>query len=217
MAISSRRHRRFFPTLGLLAGLALGSLGLVVWLGLRWVVVVGSMAVCGGAIALWQRQLSHHKKLLSTAPSSANLLQKPTFLAHLNYLETQFPEMSPPLWQLTRQRAEAIHQLAEQIAQQETTFIPNVLEALHTVLDLVEQNAQALEAVQQVKTHRYQQLAQAQLHHSQQRLEHTHNQLQALRDQIILGTLPPSSPQGTEASTWLQTLIADHETDYLGK
>ncbi|PSN75948.1 hypothetical protein C8B47_29895 [filamentous cyanobacterium CCP4] len=198
-------------------GLALGSFGMVVWLGLRWVVVVGSLAVCMGAAAAWQRQLDHHKKRYSTALNSANLLQKDAFLSHLNHLEEQFPDISQTLWQSARQRAEAIQQLTEHIAQQETSLIPDLLEALHTVLDLIEQLAQALKAVQQVKTYRYQQLAQEQLYRSQKRLEHTHNQLQALRDQMILNTLqPPSSPHAAELSTWLQTLIADNEQDLLG-
>jgi hypothetical protein len=214
MAISSRRYSRFSPTLVLLVGLALGSLGMVVWLGLRWVVVLGSLAVCMGAIAAWQRQLNRHNKQDSTTLNSANLLQKDTFAAHLNHLEAQFPGISQALWQSARQRAEAVQQLAEHIAQHETSLIPDLLEALHTVLDLVEQVAQALKAVQQVKTYRYQQLAQEKLYRSQKRLEHIHNQLQALRDQMILGTLqPPSSPRAPEVSSWLQTLITDNEQD----
>lgn len=218
MAISSRRHSRFSPTLVLLVGLALGSFGLVVWLGLRWIVVSSSLAICAAAIALWQRQLNHHKRLVATAIESANLLQKDTFLAHLGHLETQFPGISQPLWRSACQRAEAIRQFADQIAQQETTFIPDLLEALHTVLDLVEQLAQALKAVQRVKTYHYQQLAQEQLYRSQKRLEHTHNQLQALRDQMIVGSLQqPSPPPVLEISTWLQTLIADNEKGLLGE
>lgn len=220
MAISSssRRYSRFSPTMLLLTGLTLGSFGMVFWQGLRWVVAVGIGFVYMGAIAAWLRQLNHRKGLVSTQLNSANLLQKDAFLAHLDHLEAQLSGISQTLWRSARQRAEMIQQLADQIAQQETAFIPDLLEALHTVLDLVEQNAQALKAVQQVKTYRYQQLAQEQLYRSQRRLEQMQNQLQALRDQMVLGTLQPSSlPQGAELSTWLQTLVADNEKDLLGE
>ncbi len=93
-----------------------------------------------------------------------------------------------------------------------------MLETLHTVLDLVEQLAQALRAVREMKTYRYQQLAQQRLYSSQKRLEQTRAQLQELRDQIILDTLQQrSSTPSAEISTWLQTLIAENENGILGE
>lgn len=216
MAISLRRYDHFSPTL--LLALALGSFGMVVWLGLRWIVVLSSLVICGAAIAAWKHQLNHHRKMSLIAPNSANLLQSDTFIAHLDHLEGRFPEISELLWRSARQRAEAIQAIAAQIAQTESAFIPNLLETLHTVLDLTEQLAQALKAVQQVKTYHYQQLAQQRLHSSQMRLNQTHNQLQELRDQIILDTLQQQSlTPAAEMSTWLQTLIKDNENGLLGE
>ncbi len=219
MAIYSRQHRYRLPhTLILLVALALGSFGIVLWLGLRWVVVTSVLMISVAAIAAWQRQLDQHRRTLSTISNAANLLQKDVFLSHLNHVEHQYPDIPHSLWMSARQRAEAIQAVAAQIAQQESAFIPDLLETLHTVLDLVEQLAQALRAIREVKTYRYQQLAQQQLHSSHQRLEQTRAQLQELHDQIILDTLPPPSlTSSAEISTWLQTLVAENENGILGE
>lgn len=219
MAIYFRQYRYRFPyTLILLVALALGSFGMVLWLGLRWVVVTGVLIISLAAIAAWQRHLDQHKRMLLTTPNASNLLQKDVFLSYLNYVEHQHSDIPHSLWVSGRQQAEAIQTIAAQIAQKEPAFIPDLLETLHTVLHLVEQLAQALRAIREVKTYRYQQLAQQQLYSSQKRLEQTRAQLQELRDQMILDTLQqPSLASSAERSTWLQTLIAENENGILGE
>jgi hypothetical protein len=213
-----RRLIHLPPTLVLLIALAVGSLGFVLWLGLRWVVVLGSLVICTAAIAAWQRQITHHKRLSLATANSANLLNRDVFIAHIGHLEHQFPDISQALWCSARKQAEAIQQVAVDIAQKEATLIPELLEALHTILNLVEQLAQALKAVKQVKTYHYQQLAQQQLHSSQRRLQHTHDQLQALCDRMTLDTLQrQASTSVSEVNTWLQTLILDNENGILGE
>lgn len=219
MASYPRRRLIHLPhTLVLLIALAIGSLGFVLWLGLRWVVALGSLAICTAAIAAWQRQITHQKRLSLATVNSANLLNKEVFSAHIRHIENQFPDISQTLWCSARQQAEAIQQLAVDIAQKESTLIPELLEALHTILDLVEQLAQALKAVKQVKTYRCQQLAQQQLHSNQRRLQCTHDQLQELCDRMTLDTLQrQASTSVSEVHTWLQTLILDNENGILGE
>ncbi|MBD1916661.1 hypothetical protein [Leptolyngbya sp. NM1-A1] len=215
MAIYSRQYRYHLPhTLILLVAIALGSFGIVLWLGLRWIVVA---IISTAAIAAWQRKLDRHRQILSTT-NATDLLQKDVFLSHLNHVEHQYSDIPHSFWALARQRAEAIQAVADKIAKKESAFIPDLLEILHTVLDLVEQLAQALRAIREVKTYHYQQLAQQQLYSSQKRLEQTHTQLQELRDQMILDTLQqPSLTSSAGITTWLQTLIAENENGLLGE
>ncbi|MBE9138342.1 hypothetical protein IQ254_14290 [Nodosilinea sp. LEGE 07088] len=218
MALYSRHYRHHLPqTLILLVALTLGSFGVVLWVGLRWVVVTSVLIISGAAVATWQQQIDRHRRLLSAPSNAANLLQKDVFLSHLNHVEHQYSDIPQSLWVSARQQAEAIQAVAAQIAQTESAFIPDLLETLHTVLDLVEQLAQALRAVREVKTYRYQQLAQQQLYSSQKRLEQTRARLQELCDQMTLTTLQQSSTPPTEISTWLQTLIAENENGILGE
>lgn len=216
MAIYSRQYRYHLPhTLILLLAIALGSFGMVLWLGLRWIVVA---IISTAAIAIWQRQLNQHRRMLSTMPNAANLLQKDVLLSHLNHVERQYSDIPHSFWVLARQQAEAIQAVAAQIAQKESAFIPDLLQTLHTVLDLVKQLAQALRALREVKTYRYQQLAQQQLYSSHKRLEQTRTQLQKLRDQMILDTLQqPSLTSSAEIATWLQALITENENGILGE
>jgi hypothetical protein len=218
MAIYSRQYRYRLPhTLILLVAIALGSFGIVLWLGLRWVMVAGVLIISMAAIAVWQRQLNRHTQRLSTT-NAANLLQKDVFLSHLNHVEHQYSDIPHSFWVLARQRAEAIQAITDQIAKKESAFVRDLLETLHTVLDLVEQLAQALRAIREVKTYRYQQLAQQQLYSSHKRLELTHTQLQELRDRMILDTFQqPLLTSSAEISTWLQTLIAENKNGILGE
>jgi ElaB/YqjD/DUF883 family membrane-anchored ribosome-binding protein len=199
----------------LLVGLLVGYVGFVLWLGVRLIVLVSGAVIVGVTIASWYTQLQSQK----TTPSatSANLLQADVFLSHIDALDHQIPAAARPQWRSVQQQAQVIQQIAAQIAQQESTSIPDLLETLHTVLDLVEQLVQALQVTQQVQTPRYRELAQQQLRSSQNRLQQTHDQLQELRDQIAYETLERRSSTAPSAvSTRLQTLIIENERGILG-
>ncbi|PSB17080.1 hypothetical protein C7B65_19915 [Phormidesmis priestleyi ULC007] len=82
--------------------------------------------------------------------------------------------------------AEATQRFATQIASRESTLIPDLLDALHTVLALTQQVVDALQTVNQVQSAAYRPLARQQLQATCDRLEQTHNELQQLQDQILL-------------------------------
>lgn len=206
---------RFSQTQWLFIGLFIGYVVFVWWLGIRLIVLVSGAVIVGLALAFWYSQLQPQKTTHSA--TSANLLQTNVFLNHIGALDHQIPDASQPLWRLIQQQAEAIHQIATQIAQQEPTFTPDLLETLHTVLELVDQLVQALQVIQQVQTPRYRELAQQQLQSSQTRLQQTHDQLQQLRDQIAFENLERRSFTAPSViSTRLQTLIAENEKGILG-
>lgn len=213
--MSAHLHRigRSPHTYFLLAVLTTGYIAYVLWLGLRWIVFLSGAVIVAGAIAFWIRQFPRPKPLSTIA----NLLQPEIFLSHLNTLKSPTSEATEPHWRSAHQQAEAIQHIAKQIAQREPTLIPDLLETLHTVLDLADQFGQALQVSQQVQTPHYQQLAQQRLQHSEVRLQQTHDQLQALHDQIALEHLERQSLTLTSGiSERLRILIAENGKGILG-
>jgi hypothetical protein len=216
MVTQPKRHTwKISPTQLLIMGLLIGYLGFVWWLGVRLIVILSGGVIVILAIASWYRQLKQLKK--NPTQNSANLLQTDVFLSRIHYLDKEIPEAAQTLWQSVKQQAQEIQQITQQIAGQESTFTPDLLETLHTVLDLVEQVVQALQVTQKLQTPRYRELAQQQLQSSQNRLQKTHDQLQELHDQIALETLERRSLSTPSVIfTKLQTLIADNEKGILG-
>ncbi|MCC5599546.1 hypothetical protein [Nostoc favosum] len=199
----------------LVAGLLIGYISFVLWLGIRLIVLFSGAVIVVLAIASWYVQLEGQK--ISSSATSANLLEKDVFLSHISYFNNRIPDTSQSLWRSVQLQAQAIGQIATQIAQQESTFTPDLLETLHTVLDLVDQLVQALQVIQQVQTPRYRELAQQQLESSLTRLQQTHDQLQELHDQIALESLERRSLSAPAViSIRLQTLIAENERGILG-
>jgi hypothetical protein len=210
-----RNPFRLTQTQGLWIGVLIGYSSFVVWLGMRWIVLISGAFIVVLAIASWHIHL--HTQKASRPVTSANLLQTDIFLSHINILNSQVPEACQSLWRSAQDQAQAIQQTAIQIAQQESTFIPDLLETLHTVLDLVDQLVQALQVTQQVQTLPYQELAQTQLQSSLDRLQQTQDQLQELRDQMALASLQQRSritPSGIAAR--LQILVTENEKGILG-
>ncbi len=162
----------------LLAGTLLGYLWFVIALGSHWLVLIIGGAIALGMISVWFRYL--HKTMFKP---SENLLDRATFLAHLATFDYQV--VSAPMKQ-AYDWAEATQRFATQIACREPTLIPELLDALHTVLALMRQVVAALQAVDQIQSATYRPLAQQQLQATCDRLAQTHDELQQLQDQILL-------------------------------
>lgn len=193
----------------LLIGVGLGYLSFIFWLGIRLLVLISGAVIALLAIAIWYLQLQPQK---NSSALSANLLQAEVFLSHLNLLNNQIPTTSKSHLQFVQKQAQTIQQLATDIAQQESALIPDLLETLHTVLDLVAQLVQALQVRKQIKTPHYQELAQQQLQSSLNRLQQTCQKLQELHDQLALDGLERRTFNTTHVlSTRLQLLIAENE------
>ncbi|MBW4613850.1 MAG: hypothetical protein KME21_11335 [Desmonostoc vinosum HA7617-LM4] len=212
---TKRNSFRLSETQLLLTGLLIGYVGFILWLGVRLIVLFSGAVIVVLAIASWYLQLKRQKT--SSWANSANLLQIDIFLSHINCLDPQIPDADHTLWLTVKQQAQAIQQIATQIAQQESTFTLDLLETLHTVLDLVDRLVQALQVTQQMQTPHYRELAQQQLQSSLTRLQQTHDQLQELRDQFALENLERRSlTVPTVISKRLQILIAENERGILG-
>lgn len=210
MTVKVSRDRDRLPSpLGLLAGLLVGYGGLVLWQGLRLVVLVTGGAMTGLAIAAWCVFAAQQSR--DSPIPSANLLDPAIWQQRLLELEPRLPTASQSQWQAAVQASSAIHSLVAHIAQQEPTFIPDLLETLHTVLELADQLGSALQTTERVQTPHYQTLAQQQLQRSQTRLQQTHQQLQELHDQLMLTDLTRRSQSAVSGiSTRLQLITAEN-------
>ncbi|MBD1912934.1 MULTISPECIES: hypothetical protein [unclassified Leptolyngbya] len=193
----------------LLVGLGLGYGGLLHWQGTRPVVWV-----CGGAIALitlaaWIWQNRPQPQLEG---ATDNLLDPVVFRERLKIVERQLPNAAQPEWTQAQSWALQIQQSAESIAQREPSLTPDLLEALHTVLDLSGQVAGALQVTQKIQTESYRQLAQEQLAKSSDRLRETWTQMQQLQDQLALSALEQQAAQTEPLPAQLRLLITHNKT-----
>lgn len=199
----------------LFTGLFISYAGFILWLGVRLIVLLSGAVIVVLTITFWYVQLKRQKTKSSAI--SANLLQPDVFLSHITYLNKQIPDASQPLWQSVQEQALAIQQITTQIAQQESTLTPDLLETLHTIIDLIELLVQAVQVTAKVQTLHYRELAQKQLENSLNRLQQTQDQLQELHDQLAFDNLGrPTLSIPNVISIRLQTLIKENEREILG-
>lgn len=193
----------------LLLGLVMGYGGLLRWQGTRPIVWLLGGAIALITLAVWVGQTRPQPQPEGAAD---NLLDPIVFRERLKVLERQLPPASPPEWTQAQTWALQIQQCAEQIAQREPSLTPDLLEALHTVLDLSSQVAEALHVTQRIQTPTYRQLAQERLTLSGDRLHETWAQMQQLQDQLALSALEQQAAQTEPLPAQLRLLIADNKT-----
>jgi hypothetical protein len=206
--------RRVFSlpqTYFLLIGAVLGYLCFILWLGPRPVVLLSGGAIALTMILIWLWEFRPKENPQERA--TANLLHQEIFLVQLTALGANIPTLPESTWERVRHWAHKTQELAQRIAEREPTLIPELLETLHTVLDLSGQVVEALLVMSQIQTSAYRHLAQQRLQASCNRLQETHDQLQHLQDQIALATLDRGETGVTSAlPRRLQVLIAENKS-----
>ncbi|NJM98658.1 MAG: hypothetical protein HC800_17215 [Phormidesmis sp. RL_2_1] len=230
----NNRIRRYFSsdslTHNLLIGLLIGYALYITWLGLRRIVLVSGALIVVVTFMGWLvvRLRSSSSPIQENSPDE-NLLHLDVFFNHMNAFTNALGNYQPSQadsihWQQAQAHSSAIHQIAVGIAEQEPAFIPDLLDALHSVLDLVSQLAQALHTCHQVQTAHYQTLAQQQRDSSLARLGQTRSRLQELYDQMLVGSLkrrshsssdPSFEQTATGITDQLQMLITDNQNGLL--
>jgi hypothetical protein len=193
----------------LLLGLAIGYGMLIRWQGTRPIVWLAGGVITGLTLVAWVGQTT---RLSRSSRSADNLLDRTLFLTQLHALGRSLPAGSQPTWQQAQTWASQTQDCAVQIAQREPALLPDLLEALHTVLDLSAQVAEALQVRQTIQTPAYQQLAQHQLQLSCDRLQSTASQMQQLQDQLALSALEQQRLQTEPLPAQLRLLIANNKT-----
>ena len=206
--------RRLTELVLVLTGVLWGYGVFVQRLGTRPIVVISGAVIGSGAIALWamshlRQQRRHHQR--DRAHRQINLLEWSTFQHRLKTLAENIPPNVQNQWLIAAMQIQASHQMCQQIAQQEPTFLVDILETLHTIFSLAEQLAHTCEVTDRVQTTRYQTVAQEQLTKSQTRLSQTHDQLQQLHDQLAVASLERSHSHNLGIAERLQIIIAANE------
>ncbi|MGB3513102.1 MAG: hypothetical protein WBA93_28585 [Microcoleaceae cyanobacterium] len=198
------------PTTYLLfIGTAIGYLSLIFNQGLRGIVLLVGSIIALLIAAAW---LFRVQQLHSTFNAQASILEAEFFQTELEALERKLADRSSPGWEQIHKWTWKIHHFSQHIASYEPELIPDLLETLYTVLNLFEQSVIARNALSKVHNKSYIILAQNYLKASDKRLHRTHDQLQRLRDQIVLAQLPDTElAVKNNLPKRLQVLINDNK------
>lgn len=207
-------HRYFI--IALIAGYGV----FIYCLGLRRVVLISGGVVLAAAAAYERYQRPAPSRPMPPIESANyHLLDQAVFY---RYVASRMPpsvkvsrnSSHQSQWQQVSTEVKTIQTLAANIAQQEPTLIPDLIDTLYTVVDLGAQFALALQAVHQVQMPAYKAIAQQRLKLSQTRLQQTHRQMRSLHDQLLIEGLSQFG-EASAISTRLQALITDNKSGLL--
>jgi hypothetical protein len=204
MATSPLSFWRQPQTYLLLMGTGLGYAALVLLIGPRPLTWLAGGGISAAMVGSWAAGYRGQPK--DQGPSG-NFLEGEAFAEQLAQFDRQIPPKAQPIWHQARTWAMESQRFAERTYGRDPLLQVELLEAMHTVLDLARQVAEALVVIDQVETPTYRQLAQQRLDASCHRLQASHAQLQQLQDQIALAGLDPSQAPGSSLPQRLQTLV----------
>ncbi|MBD1874349.1 hypothetical protein H6F75_12720 [Nodosilinea sp. FACHB-131] len=190
----------------LLGGTALGYALMIVLAGPKPIAVLAGSGVAAAMVSSWAAGFRPSK---ATA-NSGDLLDAQTFASQLGTLEQRVPPKAQKAWREVQAWSTESQCFAARIYDRDPLLQVELLEALHTVLDLSGQVADGLAVLDQIETPAYQQMAQQRLAASRDRLQATHSQLQQLQDQVALSTLDTAGDSTLPHS--LQSLIEANKT-----
>jgi hypothetical protein len=206
MSNSITRSLQLPETRYFLVGVVGGLIIFILQLGGRWIVLLSGGAIALGACIYWFWQTR------SSKAEAANLLQLDVFVAHLDCDKARVPPQKLEAWMTAQDQALTIRAIAAQLAQRESLLIPDLLETLHSTLDLTEQTAEALHLTTQIQTPDFQNRAQQQMQASLERLQATQQQLQTLADRFAWEGLEQRTSQETSAlASGLRVLTTENE------
>ncbi len=190
----------------LLGGTALGYALLMVLAGPKPVAVLAGSGVAAAMVSSWAAGFRPREAIAN----SGDLLDTQTFAGQLDILGQQVPSKAQKAWRDVQAWSTESQQFAARIYERDPLLQVELLEALHTVLDLSSQVADGLAVLEQIETPAYKQMAEQRLTASRDRLQATHSQLQQLQDQVALSTLDTSGNDTLPQR--LQTLIDANKT-----
>ncbi len=189
----------------LLAGTGLGYATLLFFVGPRPLAWLAGGGISAAMVGTWA---TGFKGSIESFSDSSNLLEGESFAHQLQQFDQRVPQPGQSTWQRARTWATESQRFAERIYEQDPLMQVELLEAMHTVLDLARQVAEALAVRDQIETPTYRQLAQQRLEASCDRLQASHAQLQQLQDQVALAKLDQSAAGGSTLPQRLQNLVA---------
>ncbi len=188
----------------LLAGTGLGYAALLLVAGFRPLTWLAGGGISAAMVGTWA---AGFRRQTEPSLSNSNLLEGDSFARQLQEFDQRVPQKGQMTWRRASTWATESQKFAERIYQQDPLLQVELLEAMHTVIDLARQVAEALQVIDQIETPTYRQLAQQRLEASCDRMQASHAQLQQLQDQVALAKLDQSSTSGSLPQR-LQNLVA---------
>ena len=185
----------------LLGGTALGYALLMVLAGPKPLVGLAGAGVATAMVGSWAVGF----RPTEAEAIGSDLLDAQTFASQLGGLGQRVPPKAQKVWRETQTWATESQRFAARIYARDPLLQVELLEAMHTVLDLSGQVADGLAVIDQIETPAYRQMAQQRLEASRDRLQATYAQLQQLQDQVALSTLDEAN--GGTLPESLQTLV----------
>jgi hypothetical protein len=189
----------------LLAGTGLGYAALLLFAGSRPFTWLAGGGISAAMVGTWA---AGFREQTDSITIGSNLLESESFARQLQQFDQQVPQKGQMTWRKARTWATESQKFAERIYEQDSLLQVELLEAMHTVIDLARQVAEALQVMDQIETPTYRQLAQQRLDASCDRLQSSHAQLQQLQDQVALTKLDQSTSTDRTLPQRLQTLVA---------
>ncbi|MEA5448797.1 hypothetical protein VB780_09480 [Leptolyngbya sp. CCNP1308] len=190
----------------LLGGTALGYALMIFLVGPKPVAVLAGAGTAAAMVSSWAAGFRPSE----ASTNSGDLLDPQTFASQLGTLGQRVPPKAQKVWREVQAWSTESQRFAARIFDRDPLLQVELLEALHTVLDLSGQVADGLAVLDQIETPAYQQMAQQRLTASRDRLQATHSQLQQLQDQVALSTLDTADDSTLPHS--LQSLIEANKT-----
>jgi hypothetical protein len=187
----------------LLTGVGLGYAGLIFLAGSRPLAWLTGGSISAVMVGTWATGFQTKPGL----QSDSDLLDSANFSARLNQLNQQVPAQSRQTWEQAQRWATESQRFAERIYERDPLLQVELLEAMHTVLNLARQVAEGLKVMDEIETPTYRKLAQQRLNASRDRLQVSHAQLQQLQDQVALAGLDSTQGMDRSLPQRLQTLI----------
>jgi hypothetical protein len=187
----------------LLTGVGLGYGVLLLLAGARPLAWLAGGGISAAMVGTWATGFQTKSGTLA----NSDLLDATNFAARLRQLNQQVPAKSRPTWEQAEAWATESQRFAERIYERDPMLQVELLEAMHTVLNLARQVAEGLKVMDEIETPTYRKLAKQRLEASRNRLQASHSQLQQLQDQVALAGLDDAQGMSGSFPQRLQTLI----------
>jgi len=188
LAHPSRPTLRSLPqTYGVIGLTAGGWAGLLWWLGLRPVVWLGGSIATIVMLGWWVLEV----RRLPIPKASEDLLDAAGLDHQLAVLESFGGQSATAqrLWATVVQDMQSLRVAAVDIAQRDSSLVPDLYEAIVTGLGLAEQAMKATAAIETVQTAAYRDRARSQQQEAIGRLKAACTAMTELRDSLVLGAI----------------------------
>jgi hypothetical protein len=212
MDLFLRRAFRLPQTYLLLIGIFLGYLSLTIFFNFRAIALLwgGAIAISTSALWFWLLYRDLQK-------SSDNLLERDIFIKQLPKDNLKLNKHARHQYQEAKKWAIASQDFAAQIGHYESILIPELLETLNTVIALLQQVGDTLQAKEKMTSASGRERVEQRLQSSCDRLLNTKDSLQNLQESIAIASLDKNAAVISEDLPSQLSLLIDNNKQTLSQ